>query len=113
MKVLKQSSSSASLFEGPTDIASPPALVKWLNRSPCIYSIVGEFGFKLKEMSNPLAPIHIAGLSRTYLDLYHKSGASHTLGVMAYSNKDDNTAIICSPAFTLISSEQYQKLANN
>jgi len=102
MKVVKQSIPSATEFEGPTEIASPQALIKWLGHSPSIYSIVGEFGLKLKEMSSPQAPIYTSGLKRILLDLYQKSGEGSVLGAMAYSNKDENTAVVNSPAFTLV-----------
>lgn len=100
-------------FIGPTEIASPQALIKWLTRTPCMYSIVGEFGLKLKEMSAPHAPAHIAGLKRALLDLYHKSGRGSVLGAMAYSKREDNTAVVKSPAFTLIGESTPEKFYEN
>ncbi len=100
-------------FVGPTEIASPQALTKWLVREPCIYSIVGEFGLKLKEMSAAHAPQHVAGLKRALLDLYHKSGRGSVLGAMAYSKKEDNTAVISSPAFTLIGESTPERFFEN
>lgn len=102
MKVVKTSVPGSAAFEGPTQIASPQALSRWLSVSPCFYSIVGEFGLKLKAMSDPKAPPHITGLKAAMLDLYHKSGAGSVWGAMAYSKKEDNTAVVASPAFTLI-----------
>ena len=102
IKAVRAFAPTALDFVGPTEIASPQALTKWLARQPCIYSIVGEFGLKLKEMSAPRAPAHIAGLKRALLDLYHKSGDGNVMGAMAYSKREDNTPVINSPAFTLI-----------
>lgn len=92
----------ASTFKGPTQIASPQALSKWFVKDPCFYSIVGEFGLMLKQMSDIKAPPHVTGLKAAMLNLYHKSGRSDTWGAMAYSKKDENTVEIQSPSFTLI-----------
>lgn len=89
-------------YVGPTHIASPQAISKWLTREPCCYSIIGEFGLKLKEMSSPNANANVTGLKATLLDLYNKSGKTDVLGSMAYSKKDDTTAPVASPALTII-----------
>lgn len=113
MKEVKQRVPGAMEFEGPTEIASPQALIKWLARSPCIYSIVGEFGLKLKEMSAAKAPCHVTGIKRLLLDLYHKSGNSSVLGAMAYAKREDNTPVINSPSFTLIGETTPETLFEN
>lgn len=102
MKAVKARVPAAMEFEGPTEIASPQALIKWLSRSPCIYSLVGEFGFKLQEMCSPKASPNMVALKRTITDLYHKSGNDAIFGALAYSKRDENTPVINSPAFTLI-----------
>lgn len=102
MRAVQNSCPNIKKFEGPGEIASPQALLKWLAREPAIFSIVGEFGLKLKEMSAERAPPHITGLKRALLDLYHKSGRGSTLPAMAYSKREENTAVISSPSFTLI-----------
>ena len=102
MRATKVVCQGAADFEGPSEIASPQALIKWLARSPCVYSIVGEFGLKLKEMSAEKAPPHITGLKRALLDLYHKSSQGATFGAMAYSKREDNTALINSPSWTIV-----------
>ena len=89
-------------FVGPTQIASPQALSKWLSSQPCFYSIIGEFGLKLKEMSNPKAPPHVTGLKANMLDLYHKAGKGQVWGAMAYAKREENTAVVASPAVTII-----------
>jgi hypothetical protein len=102
MRAVSKSVPGALAFEGPTSIASPQALSKYFSVSPCFYSIVGEFGLKLQQMSNPNAPPHLVGLRAALLDLYNKSGAGDVWGAMIYSKKDDNTKAVNSPSFTLI-----------
>jgi hypothetical protein len=94
-------SPTAIEFRGPAHIASPEALLRWLTRSPCIFSIVGEFGHKLKEMSAPNAPSNVIGLNRVLLDVFSKSGNGQTFGAMAYADNSKNTAVIQSPTLTL------------
>lgn len=88
-------------FKGPGELVSSAGLVKWLDRKPCIISIVGEFGKMLKAMSAPNANSHLIGLGRTILQLYTKSGYGETFDPMAYSDKEKNTSLIKSPSFTL------------
>ena len=113
MKAVHATTPCVSDFVGPTEIASPQALTKWLTRQPCVFSIVGEFGLKLKEMSALHAPAYIAGLKRSLLDLYHKSGSGSVLGAMAYSKKEDNTPVVSSPSFTLIGESTPEKFFEN
>lgn len=113
VKAVRNSVPTIENFVGPSEIASPQALIKVLAGKPCIYSIVGEFGLKLKEMSSERAPPHITGLKRALLDLYHKSGQGAQLGAMAYSKKEDNIAAIMSPSFTLIGESTPEKFFEN
>lgn len=102
MQAVRKSVPAASEFTGPVEIASGQALLKWLEQKPSVYSIIGEFGWKLKEMAAPNAAAHTAGLKRTLLDLFNKSGKGNVLGQMAYSEREKNTTAVLSPAFTLI-----------
>lgn len=102
MTAIKTSVPASAEFVGPGEIQSAAGLLKWLAKYPAIFSIVGEFGLKLKEMSSPHANIHVAGIKRSLLDLYNKSGKGAILNPMAYSDRDKNTPAIYSPAFTLI-----------
>lgn len=97
-------------FIGPSEIASPQALIKWLSRTPCIVSIVGEFGLKLKEMSSERAPAHLAGMKRILLDLYGKSSHGALAGAMAYADREKNTSAINAPSFTLIGESTPQRV---
>lgn len=89
-------------FLGPSEISSPQALTKFLgNQSPSIVSIVGEFGLHLKQMASENASPHMAGLKRTILDLFNKSGEGSMVQPTIYSDKDKNTSILYAPAFSL------------
>lgn len=89
-------------FKGPGELVSSAGLIKWLDRKPCILSILGEFGKKMREMASPHANAHIVGLSRTLLQMYTKSGHGETFDPMAYSDKEKNTAPIASPSLTIL-----------
>jgi hypothetical protein len=90
-------------YRGPTELVSAQGMVRFLAdaKAPCIYSIVGEIGQKLREMSAPNANSHIIGLYRFLLDIYQKSGHNDMLGSYAYSDRTKNTPIIRSPSLTL------------
>lgn len=93
---------NALAFIGPAEISSPQALTKYMNKYTCFVSLVGEFGLKLKQICEPRAPSHEAGLKRTLLDLYNKSGEGKVCRPTIYSDKDKNTTSIVAPAFTLL-----------
>jgi hypothetical protein len=102
MTAVKASVPTAGDFIGPGELASAPGLLKWLSKHPAVFSIVGEFGLKLKEMSSVTANAHTQGLKRVLLDLYNKSGAGSILNPIAYSDREKNTDPLYSPAFTLL-----------
>lgn len=89
-------------FVGPGEIRSDAALIKWLSRNACIYSIVGEFGMRLKQMSAPNANSNEIGVRRVLMDLFNKSGHGNILNPMAYSDKDKNTPAVNSPSLSII-----------
>lgn len=89
-------------FKGPGELVSSAGLIKWLDRKPCVLSILGEFGKKMKEMAAPNANAHLHGLSRVLLQMYSKSGYGEVFDPMAYSDKEKNTNPIPSPALTIL-----------
>lgn len=94
---------SASLFEGPASFSSAPALTRWLaERSPSIVSIMGEVGITIKRISAQNASTHDQGLTQALLDLWTKSGRTDTLNGRAYSDKEKDTAVVKSPAFSIV-----------
>jgi hypothetical protein len=93
---------AAKEFLGPSEVASQQALLKFLaNKSRSFVSVVGEYGLQLKQMSADNGNPNAVGLRRTLLNLYNKSGHGDQMGEMIYSNKDNSTEIVLSPAFSL------------
>ena len=101
-------------FIGPSEIASPQALLKYLTKtSKCFVSVMGEFADTLERMTNKSHDASQRGLRRTMLDLYNKSGNGKTLGKMIYSDKDKNTDVITAPSFSVVGEatpEKFYKL---
>lgn len=105
-------------FIGPGEIASPQALMKYMNKtSKCFMSLVGEFGMKFKQLCSERASSNDLGLKRIFLDLYNKSGSSSILKPLIYSDKDKNTESIKSPAFSMLGETTpetfYENLTSN
>lgn len=92
----------ATAFKGPGELVSSAGLIKWLAKNPAVFSILGEFGVKLKEMADPRANAHLAGLERVLLQLYSKSDYGNVFDPIAYSDVDKNTKPIAHPSFTLL-----------
>ena len=88
-------------FKGPGQLVSAPGAIKWLERKPCVLSILGEFGKKLKQMSAPNAPSHLVGLGAFLLEVHSKAGHGETFDPIAYSDRDKNTGVIASPSLTI------------
>ncbi len=96
-------------FLGPGDTRSDAALIKWLAKFPCIFSVQGEWGMRLKQMASPYANSNEIGVKRVIMDLFNKSGHGNILNPLAYSDKDKNTPSINSPSFTLIGESTPEK----
>jgi hypothetical protein len=89
---------------GPAQIMSGQALIKYLGGKaiPCFISLTGEFGIRLKQITEETATSADKTLLMVLLDLYMKSGAGQTVQPSIYADKANNTEQINSPAFTLI-----------
>lgn len=89
---------------GPADLASGQALVRYLSDHPTksFLSIFGEFGIKLKQISNPKAFGADQTTQKVILDLFGKSGAADVLNSAVYSDSLKNTKPVESPAFSMI-----------
>lgn len=89
---------------GPAQIMSGQALVKYLSSRnvPCFISLTGEFGIRLKQITDENASSADKTLMMVLLDLYMKSGAGQTVQPSIYADKANNTEQINSPAFTMI-----------
>ncbi len=94
-------------FEGPGDFSSGPSLVRALSehKTGCFVSNLGEFGFKLKQLSNDSFGPNVS-FKKVLLDLYTKSAVTDTLKPTVYSDTTRNTAPIKSPAFSLVGDSQ-------
>lgn len=102
MRAVEALTPAASEFRGPSEIASGPALTKQLIRTPCCFSILGEFGLRLHQMCNEQAQGNMIGLRRVLLDLFHKSGKDAEVLSHIYSDKEKNTDKLYSPAYTIL-----------
>lgn len=90
-------------FMGPGEIASNTGLVKRLQEQPSIVSLLGEFGHTLAQISDPIrASQSQKSLFRALLHVYNKSGKSGSLDPMIFAEVAKNTALIQSPAFSLV-----------
>jgi hypothetical protein len=99
--IIKSGVPAASDFKGPV-LVSSAGLLKALDKTPSIVSVIGEFGYKLKAITSPRANPNDETLKATFLDLYSKSGAGRIVDPMAYSDRDKRTAVIVAPALTLV-----------
>ena len=94
---------AATTFMGPSKIASPEALTKYISKtSQSFLSIMGEFADTLKKMSNVSGNPAQQGVRVAMLDLYNKSGQGDISGSLIYSDKDKNTDVITAPAFSVL-----------
>ncbi len=102
MQNVKKTVPSSMEFIGPSEIASPQALNKFLTRSKCFVSLQGEFGLRLGEMSAEHAPAHMVGLRRSYLDLFNKSGQGRQLGQGIWADSTKNTVSVNAPSVSIL-----------
>jgi hypothetical protein len=114
MSTIKTEVPASRQFIGPASIASGPALVKYIaNTSPCFVSVLGEVGLMLQQLANPKAPAHLVELKKLILDIYGKSGATDVLQPSVYSQKENNTDAVSSPAVTLLGESAPESFYNS
>ena len=89
-------------FMGPGAFASGQGLVRALDKSPCMLSLLGEFGHTLKQVTDPRASAADTNLRRTLLALFSKSGKGKSLRGTAYSDVEKNTGDLISPSLTFL-----------
>lgn len=87
---------------GPDEIASGPALYKYLNKNPCFVSVLSEFGLRLQQISDAYGNGSNVSLRRMILQLYAKSGFNDVAHPSIYSDKDRNVTAIPSPSFSIL-----------
>jgi len=89
-------------FRGPATFASGQGLMRWLSTKPCFFSILGEFGFTLQQLSDKRATSAEKMLKTVLLDIYAKSGWGRDLHSAAYSDSEKNTGIVNAPNVTIL-----------
>lgn len=110
MGSIKAQVPTSTRFRGPAEFASGQALLKYLNKkSNCFFSILGEFGLRLAELSNPLAQNVEKKTKRILLDLYNKSGHTQTFQGNIYADMNENVEVTYSPAVSIIGESTPEK----
>lgn len=88
-------------FIGPSEIASPPALIKQLAETPCMVCHKGEIGFWLQKLTARYANPNDSSLRGLLLDLFSKSGYGQVIKSSIYSDRTKNVPSINHPALTI------------
>jgi hypothetical protein len=98
---VRKTVAASSRFQGPARFASGAALGKQFQKQPCFVSVLGEFGDKLKELTNARNE-HGAAFLGVLKDVYNKSGWRQVLHPSVYSNKDNDTEEVRAPSLTVL-----------
>lgn len=102
---------TARNFIGPSEIASAAAMNKYIAKSSQSFvSILGEFGLRLQQISNPLGNDH--GVKKMLLDLYNKSGFGQYLGASIWADSQKNIGPIAAPAFSIVGESTPERFYN-
>lgn len=99
---VRQQIPEADSFIGPSTFASGQALTRALDKNNCFLSVLGEFGLTLQQICDKRAATHQIQLRKVLLDLFSKSGHNGMLRPSAYSDSEKNTALVRSPAVTIL-----------
>jgi len=113
INAIRQQVPTAAEFIGPDEIASGPALYKYLSTTPCFVSVLSEFGLRLSQMADADGASPSTTLRKMYLQLYAKSGFDNVANASIYSDKDKNIQPIQSPAFSIIGESTPHTFYNN
>jgi len=93
---------AAKEFIGPSSLPSGPGLMKVFKEQKSFVSIVGEIGLWMQRINHPRANAADLSVKTVLLDLYGKSSYGNVAGGSAYSNKENNTGAVKSPALTFL-----------
>lgn len=91
-------------IRGPGAIASGQAIIKSLAKAkqPCFVSVIGEFGWKFKNMAAENANAADVTLKMVMLDLYMKSGHTQKFPASIYAQDKNDVPSIASPSWSLV-----------
>jgi len=93
---------ASSEFVGPGSIVSSAALIKYVNKNPSFVAILGEFGATMEQMASPRGMPNIKQLKGEFLNIYGKSGNTDVYRPSIYSNAENSTSMLKSPAFSIL-----------
>lgn len=91
-----------SMYRGPSNFSSGPAIYRCLDKQPCFMAALGEIGLTMQGWCSPSANETKRDIRRVLLDVYSKSGFSNVLRENAYSDTAKNTGVIQAPALTML-----------
>jgi hypothetical protein len=93
---------SAFQFVGPKSFASAPSFDTVFQQTPCIVSVITEFGKKLRKFTNPNIKAIDEDVSAAYLDAFTASSKGFMWGKTARSDKDKTSRLVVSPSLTIV-----------
>jgi hypothetical protein len=85
-----------------TEYASGPALIKACVANPCFVNVSGEWGKRLRQMSDDHHSGPLQTLRTQMTNLYQKSGPAAIVGGIGYSSTDNNVASVGGVSYSLI-----------
>ena len=89
-------------FIGPGDFSSGQGMGKYIAKKPSCFSILGEFGKTLKEMTGARIAPQAESLKKVMLKMYNASGHTDTLPGTAYSQSENSVSAVRAPNLTML-----------